>query len=363
MAGPKVSLGEKIRNAILGKKAKVIHIPINPASVQDNNTIKGLAYENAELKGENAKLKDFVGRIKEREVDKNEEENVKAVLDHQKSEIRLKSQGQVFSLRKFFAKYNRDKKFRDKLGIYSFDRKTKLASFGDLGISENGDFTLFDTSGNQILRMARLKDLFQSVGALGNDMSRGMIPVNMDHEGGYIENIMVYEAPELIETGDKLRFAKSRKKPVYEIIQQLNNTIGDYASQLEESEAMNIALQNKIDKLTSENTVSMEMSETSRAELSHNESRVTGIDRSFRQVQRDLFNLQNIGSIQEDNIQKLENEIEVMRTKAERNGVKLSDEKALELIQSIRSTVVNELPDFAPQQVAPPEKTPVKPQP
>jgi len=69
----------------------------------------------------------------------------------------------------------------------------------------------------------------------------------------------------------------------------------------------------------------------------------------------------NIGGIQEDNIQKLENEIEIMRTKAERNGVKLSDEKALELIQSIRSTVVNELPDFQPQQV-PAQPTEGRPQ-
>ena len=356
-----MGFGQKIKDAILGKQKKIIHVPISPESIQDNHQVKALSYENAELKGENAKLKDFIGKIKERDTDKNEEENVKAVLNNQRNEIILKSQGQVFSLKKFFARYLRDKKFRDKLGIYSFDRKTKLSGFGDLGISDNGDFTLFDNDGNQILRMGRLKDLFQSVGALGNDMARGMVPVNMDHEGGYIENIMVYEAPELIETGEKLRFAKSRKKPVYEIIQGLNNTIGQYASELEESEAMNIALQNKIDRLESENKVSMEMSETSRAELSHNESRLTGIDRSFRTVQRDLFNLQNIGGIQEDNIQKLENEIEIMRTKAERNGVKLSDEKALELIQSIRSTVVNELPDFQPQQV-PAQPTEGRPQ-
>jgi len=352
---------EKLGNIFSGKTKKIIHVPIDPASVQDNHQVKALAYENAELKGENAKLKDFVGRIKERDQDKNEEENVKAVLNNERNEIRLKSQGKVFSLRKFYAKFLRDKKFRDRLGIYSFDRSTRLANFGDIGISEDGDFALFDTEGNIILRMARLKDLFQSVGALDNDMARGMVPVNMDKEGGYIENIMVYEAPELIETGDKLRFAKSRKKPVYEIIQGLNNTIGQYASELEESEAMNIALQNKIDKLESENKVSMEMSETSRAELSHNESRLTGIDRSFRQVQRDLFNNQNMNAIQEDTIQKLESEIDTMREKAEREGVKLSDEKALELIQSIRATVSNELPDFQPAQASQPQTPAVTP--
>jgi len=355
----KMGVGDSIKNFFLGNPKRIVHVPLSPESIQDNHQVKALAFENAELKGENAKLKDFVAKIKERDQDKNEEENVKAVLNEQKNEIRLKSQGKVLSLKRFYAKYFRDKKFRDKLGIYSFDRSTRLANFGDIGISEDGDFTLFDDSGNMILRMARLKDMMQSVGALGNDMARGMIPINLDKEGAYIENIMVYEAPELIQTGNKLRFAKARKKPVYEIIQQLNNQLGDVNSELEEAEAMNIELQNKIDRLTSENKVSGEMSETSRAELSHNEQRLTGIDRSFRTVQRDLFNLQNINVIHEDNIGKLESEIADMREKAEREGVKLSDEKALELIQNIRSTVVNELPDFQPQQVSqttPPQK-------
>ena len=124
---------------------------------------------------------------------------------------------------------------------------------------------------------------------------------------------------------------------------------------------MNIELQNKIDRITSENKVNEAMSETSRAELSHNEERLTGIDRAFRTVQRDMFNLQNIGSIQEDNIEKLENEIREMRGKAEREGIKLADEKALEIIQNIRATVVSELPDFQPQQVqqAQPQVNPI----
>jgi len=347
-----MGLAEKLKKIILGNPKKVVHVQIDPNSVEDNHQVKAIAYENAELKADNAKYKSLIGKMRERDQDKNEEENVKAVLNKQRNEIKLESQGQVFSLKKFYAKYFRDKKFRDKLGIYSFDRKTKLAGYGDIGICEDGDFALFDNDSNMILKMARLKDLFQSVGALGNDMARGMIPVNMDGEGGYIENIMVAEMPELIPNNEgKLWFAKARKKPVYEIIQGLNNQLGEISAELEESEAMNIALQDKIDRLSSENKVSMEMSETSRAELSFNENRLTGIDRSYRHLQRDLFNNQNMSSIQEDNIQKLENEVEIMRNKAERNGVKLSDERSLELINNLRATLVNELPDFSPQQV------------
>jgi len=341
-----MKIKEVIKKFLFGNPKKIVNVTLNPDSVSNDTQVRAMSFENSALKGENARLKNIIAQLKERDQDKNEEENVKIELDNQKNELKLKSQGKFISQKKFWAKYFRDKKFREKLAIYSFDRSTKLANFGDICWAENGDQALFDNNGNLILKMGNLKDMFQSVGALGNDLARGMLPINLDSEGGYIENIMIYEAPELIQTGDNLRFAKARKRPVYEIIQQLNNQIGELHSDLQEAEAMNIELQNKIDKLSSENRVSQEMSETSRAELSHKDQMLTGIDKSFRMVQRSLLNYQNINTIQEDNIAKLESEIDEMRSKAEREGVKLSDEKALELIQNIRSTVVNELPDF-----------------
>lgn len=336
---------DALKNFFLGNPKKIVHVPLNPDSVTDNTQVRAMSFENAEIKGENARLKNIIAQLKERETDKNEESNVKAELNEQRNELKLKSQGKFISQKKFWARYFRDTKFREKLGIYTFDRSTRLAGFGDLCWSEDGDQAIFDDKGNLVLKMGNLKDMIQSVGALGNDLARGMIPVNLDKEGGYIENIMIYEAPELIQTGDKLQFAKARKRPVYEIIKQLNEQISDLHGDLQEAEALNIELQNKIDKLTSQSKINQEMSETSRAELSHHDQMLTGIDRSFRMVQRDMLNYQNISAIQEDNIAKLESEVTEMREKAERQGVKLSDEKALELIQNIRSTVVNELPD------------------
>ena len=341
-----MTIKDVIKNFFLGKQKKVVHVPLDPDSVKENHQIKALAYAKVESDAKIAKLKNIIAKLKQRDEDKNEEENVKAVLNERKDELKLKSQGKILTFNRFYAKFFRDKKFRAKLGVYSFDRSTRLADFGGLGIAEDGDFVLFDNEGNLILRMSKLSDMFQSTGALANDISRGMIPVNLDRDGGYIENIMIHEVAELIPTDDgRLKYAKARKRPVYEIIQGLNNKIGDISSELSESEALNIELQNKIDLLTSENKVSQEMSETSRAELSQNEQRVTGIDKSYRLILRDMANVQNVNAIQEENIAKLEVEFEKMRKKAEREGVKLADEKSLELIKDIRSTIVNELPD------------------
>lgn len=332
------------------KRPKLVKVHLNPDSVQDNHQVKALAYENAQLKGEVGKLTNHIAKIKQRDSDKLEEENIKAVLNDQKNEIKLKSQGKVFSLSKFYRKLFQDKRFRQKLGIYSFDRSQKLANFGDFGITSDGDFALFDSDGNLIVRMESLKDIFQSVGGLPNDVSTGVIPINMDDEGSYIENIMDYNVPEIIQTGNKLKYAKARKRPVYEIIQQLNEVIGGLQSELQESEALNIELQNRIGSLKSEANVNREIAETSRAELSNVENRTIGIDRAFRTVNRDVISYQNLSSIQADNINKLERELARMREKAEREGTKLSDDKALELIQDIRATVVAELPDVVEKQ-------------
>jgi len=334
---------------------KLVKMEIDPFTLKRDSLVKGLSYENAEIKAKNAKLEQDIAKLKQRPIDRNEEENVKAVLNKQKQEIQLQSQGKVLSLKSFYGRYFRDKKLRDKLAFYSFDRSTKLGDFGDLAIAEDGDFVLLDKSGNILMRMSKLKDMFQSTGALGNDMASGKIPLWLDKEGGWIENILEYEIPEIISTGEKLRFAKARKRPVYEIIQGLNGQIGQLHNDLAESELMANELQDKVDKFESTNSVQEEMAETSRAELTANEKRVVGIDKIYRQTQKDMAQLRKINEINDDVINKLENEFEEMRQQAERENVKISDKKAKELFQQVRSTMVNELPD--PPEPKTPEST------
>jgi hypothetical protein len=332
------------------KKKKIVKVELDPTSIRDNTQVKALAYENAELKAENVKKEKVISDLKQKEEDKKEEDNIKVYLDEQKKELMSRSQGKVLFLRNFYERLLKDTKFKEKLGYYTFDRKTRLASFGDFGFSEDGSFVLVDNNKNVLLKMKNLNDLFQSVSALGNDMARGIIPVNLDEEGSYIENVMAWEAPELIDTGNKLRFAKARKKPVYEIIKRLNNIISDLQSDLAEEEALNINLQKKIDTLMANKDLNQQIAETSRAELSNIEKSASGIDKSFRMLQRDLAKYQNLGVVLEDNLAQMERELSSMRSKAEREGVKLNDEKALEIIQQIRGTMVNEMPDNIPAQ-------------
>ena len=315
---------------------KLVEVPIDPESIRSHQVVRAVTYENAELKGKVAKLEDYIGKLRESADDKKEEENIKIILNQKKKELELKSQGTVFSLRAFFGKFFRDKKFRESLGIYTFDRKERIANFGDIAIADNGDFVLLDKNGAMVLRMQRLKDLFQSVGALNVDFSRGAVPIWLDSDGAYIENIMEYEVPEIISTGDKLRFAKARKRPVYEIIQGLNDRIMELTNQTEEAEMINIDLQNKIDKLESSSKIHEQLSETSRSELTEKEERIVGIDKTFRTIQKDLVRSQNMNVMLEDEIGYLEVIKRRLKVKAERGEGNTSYDDAIDKIEAAK---------------------------
>jgi len=334
-----------IKNFVKIKKPKVVSVPIDPESVSGNIQHRAILNENVELKMSNAKKDKIIAEFRQRKRDNDEEESVKKELNEQLGEIRDKNMGKFFSQKAFWRKYFSDKKFRKRLGIYSWDRKTKLANFGDLGISSNGDYILLDEENNQIFRSGHTKDLFQSVGALSIDMSNGMIPIWMDEEGTPMENVVDYEIPELIDTGYSLKYSKARKKPVFKVINRLNDEIGELRSDLAEAELTIQEQGTKINTLESERKVYEQMSQTSRAELTKNEDSLIGIDKAFRDTYKELLHVQGMSNLSEKENVKLRNQNQKLREESEREGTKLADEKALEMFQNVRATMVNELPD------------------
>lgn len=327
------------------RKKTTKHITIDEESVKKHHEIRGMANQIAELKGKIAKYDVEEGKKRERKRDKGEEEEVKIFLDKKKREIIKKTTPKYYSLKTFFNKLYKEKKFRNRLSFYSFDRSKKLGKFGDFGLSSDGDFVLLDDNRNLVIKMPRLNDIFQSVSALSNDINTFKIPLNMDGEGGYVENLMVYEAPEIIDTGKGMRFQKARKRPVYEIIQEYNERINESNNYTEELETLVNEQKKKIDDFERANKIERNSAETARTELSKAENRVTAIERSFRGMENELIHRRQKEEINEKNIEKLEKELDIMRGKAEREGVKLSDEKAREIIENIRTQIVRDLPE------------------
>lgn len=327
------------------KPTKKVHVQLDPDSVKAHNLIRALANENAELKGEKAKLVSDLGKLRESTEDKEDEENVKYELNAQKKELELKKKMPYFSLKAFFNKIFKKKKYRDKLYFYSFDRGKRLAKFGDFGFSADGDFVLLDDKGREVMKMDNLKDIFQSVPALGNDIIDKKIPLNFTRDGEYVENPMVWEVPEITPTEDgKFRYAKARKKPFYDYLAELRAQMGHQQSYIEELELTNTKLQQKNDELSIAQRVSEDSAETSRTELSQAEKDVSAIKKVFRSTERELSQSRDINIVLEDNVDKLRLQLEEMRKEAEREGVKLNFDKALESLLNIRRELIKDEP-------------------
>ena len=324
---------------------KRIKIELDSESVREHNVIKGLANENAELKGEIGKLTAKFGKLRESEKDKEEDEDVRWELNKQKKELERKVYPKYLSLKSFYYKLLRDKKFKKNIGFYSFDRGKKLASFGDIGFSSDGDVVLLDDKGEVLMKMRSLNDIFQSVAGLGNDIATYKIPLNVDRTGGYVENIMVWESPELTPSIDgKFQLTKARKRHLWEYLNELRDKIGGQHQYIEELELTNTELKKDNDGLKVKSRVAEDSSETLREELSENEQSVKGVHRLFRKTERDLSQVRDINIIIEDNLEKLENQVTKLRDEAEREGIKLSDDRAMELIQRIRRELVRDEP-------------------
>lgn len=340
------TLGQKILRAIVGKK-KEVKIVLDPKSVEDNTTINALSRKNAELEAFRAKVLAQEGKSRERDKDKKEEDEVKIFLNKEKKEIQTKSYPKYFSLKRLFSKMSieQKKKKGKRFWLTSFDRAKKLAKFGDIGFSSDGDIVVLSDNNDVVLKMKNLNDIFQSVNGLGTDAENYILPVNLDQEGAWFENIMTYEASELIPTEDgRLRYSKARKRPVYELLREKAEQMGELSQQLEASEKERTELQNKIDEITRANKILENSRQTTATEFSKSEMKVSAVERVIGDIEKETIALRNQREVNEEDIEKLNREVETLRAEAERQGIKLSDAKALELVLNIKRELVKDMP-------------------
>lgn len=326
------------------KKTEQRRIELDPESLKQHHINEALAIENGDLKGRIAKYEAMISAYRQSQKDVNEEENVKKYLTEERQRIISENNEEYLSLFAFFNKVNSNKKFRNELVFTTFNRKSKLGQFGDIGITTKGRLVLVDSKGNLILKGGNPKDLFFEVAGLMNDVSKGMIPLAMDEEGTPIENIMTWEMPELIETGTegKLRFAKARRRPVYEIIKDLDEKISKLTLDLEESEGLNQKYLQENRFLKSENRLGESLVETTYAEQSYDTRKVTMLDRASKKLQEELLTVRQMNVSLEEGAESDGEIMEELREKAERRSSKLPDEIALEKIQDIRKTFSKE---------------------
>ena len=81
--------------------------------------------------------------------------------------------------------------------------------------------------------------------------------------------------------------------------------------------------------------MNQEIAQTSRAELSKNESKMTATDRVFRDVVRDHTHVRNVNALQEDTVNRMRREIKALALQAERSNSTASFDDAIKKIEDI----------------------------
>lgn len=350
-----------LKKIFTGKKKVVKHIAIDPQSVKEHNMIRALANENAELKGKLAKNLAAEGREREREQDEEEEKEVRIELDKKKKELRKKEYPKYFSLMAFAKKYNDNKKLRDKLGFYTFDRQKKLYKFGDIGFCDDNSIVLLDDKGQVVTKNESLRKIFQSLGGLGNDIKDGKIPINFDKDGIHVPNIIVEEMYDITPNLDgSLKYTKVRKKPVYKLLDEYRTEISELQGEIEVLEITNNKLNKEIDDLRIAEEVAEDRATTKTADLSKVKEKVSAIGKVFGGMEEELSQMRTLKSIQEEEIEKLMNQLEIMRLEAEREGSKLNFNRALQMVKDIKRDLIRDEPQVKIIEV--PQKIVEKPQ-
>jgi len=321
---------------LVKKKPKIVSYELDQESVKENNIIKNQANQLAESQGELARYK----TDEEFDTDEDEEERIKLHLNQEKKELNKKDKNSFFSLKTFFYRYFNDKNFRKKLCYTTFDRGHNISKFGDVGFLGNY-FAVVGDNGNLLTYGRELKDLFQSIPGLGNDVDSFKIPLNLDSEMIPIENIMVWEIPSIIREGDGFKYSKARRKPIYKLLQEKEAIIQESNKELEEAEETLDKLQDESDSAKRENSLNKKRIDIQNKQMSKLRKEMGNREKEFVNMEVQITKLQQIyTTIQQDNI-RLNKELEKMRKIAEREDTKLNFDKALTLIRNIRNDLAN----------------------
>ena len=318
------------------KKIKVVKYDLSPDLIKENNIIHGQANQIAELQGLVARFKAEQAKQKQLKEQKDEEEVIKTYLQNEKKQLNKKNSQKFFSLKAFFTRYLNDENFKNNLNVTTFDRSTNLSKFGDFGFSGNS-FVILDKQNNPILRMNELKDIFQSVDALPGDIKSMKIPVNLDKDWGYVENLMKWEAPEIIREEGGFKYAKAKKRPLYELLKEKDAQIQQSYSELEEAETTIIKLQDKLDELEIGYESNEKSGQVARAERVKTAKTVSKIEEMWRDTETELAKMRQITDIQEDEINKIEEELTRLRKKAQDEGVTLKFDEVLKRLKKTKS--------------------------
>jgi len=215
------------------KKKIIKEVTIGPQEVKVisrddilRNMQKKIGYLEADLAFEKEKRKSI-----EKKYLKKEEINVNEVLSKRELELMSKEYLGAFSFRKLFSYILRRNK---KILVTSFDGGEVFGTFEDFLILKDGRFAIkLEEEERPILSGKDTKSIFYMYQGITNTLKRGFIPLCLSRDGGYVENIIAKEVPDIIEVRGKRIILEDNDQELYKIIEDKNRLISRLMNKLE----------------------------------------------------------------------------------------------------------------------------------
>jgi len=322
----------------IGQQQQVVKkYQLDPQSVKTNQTILNQQNQIAELQGmvSNYRVKEMAER--ESEKDYSEEDAIKQELADEGKIIRKKELGSYFSLRTFFKTLDnpKNKGFRESLCFTTFDRKKKISPVIDIGIGAK-DIILIGEKNKVILRAQSPQQLFQNPESLGNDVESMKIPINLDEEGGYIDNPLLWDMASARQTDEgEIEYASAKRKPFYKHLQEKDEYNQELLEKLEEREGTIIDMQQKVDDLQLAHKTNSKSAEVARNEKTKMAQKVSEMEKAFNSITSELTTYQQIYSTDEAEIKRLTEIVEKLNEETKNMKSTPEFKQAMETLENV----------------------------
>jgi len=320
---------EYLKNLFVKKKEVLTEIDKDLLKTQEkyNHLAKALAYE----RGKRIKAEKNVSDLTK---EKDNSEDIARQLSEQKKELLELDVGISTSIKTMlrFAKVS-----KKSIHIVSYNRERDFGILRDFGINNRGFFSVYIYGvKSPVISGKNLNEIFRNCAGLVNDAKKGIIAINLNSDGEYVENLEQTEVPEiLIDFNKKINIMSHDTKPFIERIVEKDLIINEQLSEIRSNE-MNISeLTKEVNEEKKENEVLRNENDSYKTSLSDTLERFKEVQKNYNNLTKSLAISEEDNSIYENFKEKMDKAIEELHNKLGDAKGSTTIEQSIERIRNI----------------------------
>lgn len=312
-------------------KKKDVRLTLSEESIGQDENLEHLRNAYLYEKGRRLRAEEKIKQLTEEPEDNRDE--IAKELSEQREEILQKEIGVSASAKKIL---NINVKKDELIHVVSYNRKTDFGILKDIGISPRGLISIYVRKFNKpIISGANPQEIFRNCAGLRNDAKRGILAINLDSEGNYVENLEQVEVPEvIIDFNKKINILSYDKKPFIERLIDKATEIDDLFHQVKIGEKVISGITKELNEEKKKNEVLEEENKSYKCSLSDHLEREKEIMKRYNELTKHMSLLEQDNQLFEQFKKKMESVITGLLDK-------LEDKRALTTIEEAREDIMN----------------------